>query len=357
MKSIVCSLLFLSFISISFAQEPFFPQFNKDSKTWHYLDVNGKNVLEIKIPFIQEIHPFYDGLAAVKDSSKQLWGYINTKGDWQIKPQFDIADDFLDGYAITFLLCKKDCITVSEGIQTTHNGQIIDKKGNVVLKDRAQLKNDTERYFFDKNIGKGLFVISYGFGFGDEKGVLDLKGNEVCSSGGVFGPKGPMIFDEELNAVRCGNVFYSPMGELLLDLSIYGYLHPFKNGQTWGMREEKSNADAFEDSDDSSIFEDYIVYHVLLSDIGEEILRIELDSISDPEPVVNGKFRYKGNDSKFYEYDLETGNSILLSDEQTYNSKISFGSPLSNGCQLIYTTDSSETLIGFRNKNGQEFYK
>ena len=345
MKYIKFVIVFLGITSNIQAQEPFFPRFNTELNSWAYLDFEGKEVLQIKLPDIEDLQPFSDGLASAQDAKTHLWGYINILGKWQLRPQFAFASDFKDGFAITYLLCKKNCITVDEGIQSAYNGQIIDQKGNVILKDKAQIENDQERYLFSKNIGHGFFTITYGYGSGNEMGVIDRKGKVICSSGDVSGPNGFIIYDEELGAIRCANVYYKSTGEKVLDLSKYSYIKPFENGSTWGLYEEENG------------YDELTFFHILIDKTGKEIFRIDYEVAAETQAYLNGKFKYIGNDGELYEYDMASSNSILIPNGKVENSLIIIGPMQRNGYQLIYASDYTNKVIGFRNKNGQEFYK
>lgn len=67
-----------------------------------FVDLSGK---EVRRPFsAEQVGNFSEGLAAVRPGnifggcSKQI-GYMNVKGDWAIRPQFDDAHDFSNGLA------------------------------------------------------------------------------------------------------------------------------------------------------------------------------------------------------------------------------------------------------------------
>jgi hypothetical protein len=69
-----------------------------------YINKQGKTVFTI--PHGLWADEFSEGLANVsirKDSQNEVWGYINRKGDFVIKPQFQIAKPFYQGLASVFL--------------------------------------------------------------------------------------------------------------------------------------------------------------------------------------------------------------------------------------------------------------
>jgi hypothetical protein len=88
-----------------------------------YINKQGKTVFTIPDGFWAD--EFSEGLANVsirKDSQNEVWGYINQKGDFVIKPQFQLAKPFYHGLAQVFL-----------------NGQegYIDQRGHFVWKGKT----------------------------------------------------------------------------------------------------------------------------------------------------------------------------------------------------------------------------
>jgi WG repeat protein len=92
-----------------------------------YLDRSGR---ELHRPFsAEEVSNFSEGLAAVRPGkifggcSEQI-GYLNTKGEWSIRPQFDEAHDFSEGLA-----------AVNKGGRCHLGGKwgYIDKDGTLVI--------------------------------------------------------------------------------------------------------------------------------------------------------------------------------------------------------------------------------
>ena len=80
-----------------------YPDFSKElidvmvDKGWtidstYFIDKNGNKVIDGER--FSEISPFYNGLAAVKDSESGLYGYIDTTGEYVIQPQFKYASQF-----------------------------------------------------------------------------------------------------------------------------------------------------------------------------------------------------------------------------------------------------------------------
>jgi hypothetical protein len=92
-----------------------------------YIDRSGR---EIRHPFFAEnVSDFSEGLAAVRPG--KVWGgcdnevgYLNTNGEWSIKPQFDEAGEFSEGLA-----------AVNHGAKCHGGGKwgYIDKEGKVAI--------------------------------------------------------------------------------------------------------------------------------------------------------------------------------------------------------------------------------
>jgi hypothetical protein len=75
-------ILILLFIGISYlnAQKtstPFFPVFDKNTKSWYFIDKNGKKSVRVQEKNISEVHPIFSNRALAKDSVKNKWGYLD----------------------------------------------------------------------------------------------------------------------------------------------------------------------------------------------------------------------------------------------------------------------------------------
>ena len=131
-----------------------------------FIDTTGKLI----IPFQYEnawIPTFSEGLAPV--SKDGLYGFINTIGEWVIKPQYAYAVGFHEGLSCVFL-----------------NGRcgFIDKKGKVVIpiQYKASIEGDFNFYF--SNGLAGIFDPEKGkLGFINKKGktVIPFKYNYLGS--------------------------------------------------------------------------------------------------------------------------------------------------------------------------------
>lgn len=91
-----------------------------DENKWAIINTKGKVLRELPVSFIGQ---FSDGLAIFYSEQEDAYGYIDTKGNIVIKPQFVDClygyNDFINGYAVQY---------------DKNNGyQIIDKNGKGVL--------------------------------------------------------------------------------------------------------------------------------------------------------------------------------------------------------------------------------
>lgn len=76
--------------------------FKKDGLYYNVLR-NGKRLF---FEGFENEFRFSEGLAAAKKGGK--WGYLNTKGEWEIAPQYDWATDFVNGQARVFEAKEND---------------------------------------------------------------------------------------------------------------------------------------------------------------------------------------------------------------------------------------------------------
>ncbi|HQR93962.1 MAG: hypothetical protein B7Y15_14780 [Bacteroidetes bacterium 24-39-8] len=94
--------------------------FEKDGKQG-FMDTKGNIVIQPQFEYAQD---FTNGLAAARKTSSELSGYINYKGDFAIKPQFSSTGDFDEaGYALVRIN------------KTDKTQSIINKKGKVLVKN------------------------------------------------------------------------------------------------------------------------------------------------------------------------------------------------------------------------------
>ncbi|HLG41566.1 MAG TPA: WG repeat-containing protein, partial [Chitinophagaceae bacterium] len=69
---------------------------NAGKKYCTWIDRSG-NEIPVKLAAAEE---FVDGIAPAQDMALAKWGYMNTKGEWVIRPQYWMAKPFNDGIAL-----------------------------------------------------------------------------------------------------------------------------------------------------------------------------------------------------------------------------------------------------------------
>lgn len=133
---------------------------------WYYIDANGQRLGTLEF---DEPGEFHEGLAAVKIGG--MYGYINTRGEWHIAPQFTSAAPFSDGLARIELPDSPDA-------------RYIDKSGKVVI--RAKFGCDRE---FSEGLAfvwlGGSEVGAFVGGFIDRAGKVRIR-LERCGNAGHF---------------------------------------------------------------------------------------------------------------------------------------------------------------------------
>lgn len=118
---------------------------------WGYIDKSGKEVLPVQYKFAK---PFSEGLAAVESSNSIRYGFINTKGEWAIEPNFISVGSFKNGLA-------------SAAVTYNKNGYI-NTKGEWVIPEKFH-----RAYPFEKN---GFAIVKNDK---DLCGIIDRQGNFV----------------------------------------------------------------------------------------------------------------------------------------------------------------------------------
>ncbi|AFM03257.1 hypothetical protein Fleli_0798 [Bernardetia litoralis DSM 6794] len=145
-------LFFCGTTSISFAQLIDTPLFRitENSKVG-FIDIDGNIIIPPK--FIQAGN-FSSQLAEAR--TEGLYGYINKKGEFEIKPQFEFATPFNEEYAIIYQNAKP---------------LVIDKKGTIIV--------DNSNFVFISKFKNNLALITTHTG---KKGFIDTKGSLVIDT-------------------------------------------------------------------------------------------------------------------------------------------------------------------------------
>ncbi len=98
----------------------------KQHRKWGFIDTTGNFVIK---PMFSEVGVFSEGLAAASDSSGK-WGYIDESGKWLIKPKFTSADPFQDGKATVMV---EKAVRVKGNKKVNLSGErIIDTTGKFI---------------------------------------------------------------------------------------------------------------------------------------------------------------------------------------------------------------------------------
>jgi WG containing repeat len=218
---------------------------NPDAVEYGVLDKTGKLIA----PYSERtIYGFKEGLSACQDDKGRV-GYIDKKGVWVVKPQFEYAKEFSDGMAAVTM----------ESFQKPFYG-FIDRTGKLVIKYgfpsvdgfKDGLANvnvnvlgsdDTEAIIIDKT-GKKLISAGYpviqtyseglaavgdrfkGYGFIDKTGKLVIPiGHKQANSDNEF------EFSEGLCLTNKG--YIDPTGKMVISFANYAGVQDgtsFKNG-------------------------------------------------------------------------------------------------------------------------------
>lgn len=193
---------------------------NKD-KIYYYtvIDKNG-NVLmapQKTICFMDKSEynitgfDFCNNLCPALDETSGFWGYIDTKGNWQIEPQFSVARSFTtDGYAVV------------------NDKFVIDTKGNIVIApdnwnpktieitfDHTYTRSDGNEYYRIKFYDDGTIKMSNGYyGLGE---ILSFSG-EYSLQGSKFIVSMPSMNIKFFVTGNSGTYsIYSDNGHLFID--------------------------------------------------------------------------------------------------------------------------------------------
>lgn len=325
MKSIFSNLLCIVFSINAMAQQPFLPVLQPDS-TWVFIDKKGKEVLKPTIK-ASNYDVFYDGLAAAQDKTTKLFGYINEKGVWAIKPIYTFVAPFNDGLAVVGLPCDANCYKGDEGLMLGGYTQIIDKKGKTVLKDNSQDERPYARWWFDETYNEdGLLRAIHGLSVGDIKTLMNRKGQMVGSRSGMcclYLSDGWIAYND-----HNGHFYTDKNDKRTLDAKKYSSILPFHEGYAW-VQDTASN-------------------YILIDKKGKELHTFSGEKYIAMGSVSEGIFAATGSEvSQYYKID---GKLLLQEQFQTANA-------FSNGLahvmdakyQHFYINTKGERIITIKN--------
>jgi hypothetical protein len=149
---------------------------------WHFIDYDGN---ELFPPVeLENLMGCSEGMFCVSRlvDRKEKWGYMNNKGEMIIKPQYDKAMLFNEGYAVVF--------EFNNNLRLPVICSIIDKNGKKINSD-----NLIEAYGFSEGL-------AYVFTDKMFSGYIDTSGNTVINLGNSLGNK----FSEGLAAISNENM-------------------------------------------------------------------------------------------------------------------------------------------------------
>ncbi len=187
----------------------------KDGK-WGYVNTQGDFIIKPQFDWVRD---FSDGLAAVLvgDHKTGKWGYINTKGNFVINPQFREVGPFQEGFA-----------SVRFGDEKNAKWGYVDRQGNVVIP--PQLDNNSDYFVYS-------FILDAGLSEGLAASCIIQ--NEVRKCG--FISKKFMEsekFGDQISSNKKGNLDEPGRGSISLDVI---YTEPDANGMV--VITIKTNAD------------------------------------------------------------------------------------------------------------------
>ena len=112
-----------------------------------------------------------NGLAPAKLTGTDKFGYINTKGEFAIMPLYDMASDFVDGYALTTVFDKNMSATYG----------FVDEAGELLGKQNYILAQSFSEGYAAVWIGKDFASAKAGFIDTDGKMAIDAQFRAVGS--------------------------------------------------------------------------------------------------------------------------------------------------------------------------------
>lgn len=93
---------------------------------WFFIDKTGRQLF---INRFMDLSSFADSVCAVTQD-KETWGYVDFTGNFVIQPQYETAEDFVNGYAI---VSKKEkdpknkSLTISQRYRIDKTGKVVEK--------------------------------------------------------------------------------------------------------------------------------------------------------------------------------------------------------------------------------------
>ncbi len=228
--------------------------------TYQSAYLNSKGDLALLID--GTISNFHENLAAIYDHETQTYGFIDTKGQWKIAPQFTFAGDFSEGFAIVTKGEKSGYITqdgnwlpipfivyqnsrpFSEGLAIVRSDHdyFINTKGETAINEEQLAQYAYIEDFHDNR----ALVNKYS---ADEEeglfGYLDPSGTEIIPAQFTQAES----FSEGLALVEKDGKkgFIDTQGRWIIDVSQYHFIYPFSEGLAGVCKLGESYSDRWHD--------------------------------------------------------------------------------------------------------------
>ncbi len=156
-----------------------------------FIDKTGRVVVQ---PKYSNAKPFSDGLAAVEvtqENGEKLWGFINDKNEFVIKPQYVIVDSFANKLALVLpknvfksvFIDQRGNIAIPSREDLRFTASFSEGFAPVYAKDKWGLIDTTgkvivePKFDYIRNFSNGLAFVSVGKGFNTLGGYIDRAGH------------------------------------------------------------------------------------------------------------------------------------------------------------------------------------
>jgi WG containing repeat len=315
-------LVFIFFTTALFAQSPLFPQ--KTDGGFDYIDVKGSVVFSLNNDYAAA-QPFSENRAAVQDAKTKLFGYIDEKGKWAVKPQYTEAAMFKGGLAYTARPCDSKCLTDGEGLLSFEYTQFIDKNGKTIVEDNSQDPESYKRFWFDNyNDGELLRSVA-AISVGDLKYMTNRKGERIGERSGGLGRPDLALNDNTILYVKNEGIYYTDKNAkpvlTLKNTGIYSFAYPFSEGYA-ALNDTANN-------------------WLMIDKKGKTILKFPNPETQAIGAMSEGLFTIKRSD--FYNY-------MNINQKTILTGKYDIAQPFKNGLAHV---QSETTGIGYIDKTGK----
>ncbi|MDR2915360.1 MAG: WG repeat-containing protein [Tannerella sp.] len=182
--------------------------------------INKKGDVLFEMKQAQEVRNFHEGLAAVSilnKNGKEVWGFVNKKGEMEIIPQFDVALDFHQGKAAV--------------VNEKHKIGYIDKTGVLVINYQFDYKALEGYNSFNDNKHA---VVS----FGGKSGIINHNGQyTVNPQYDLINPDGNIYMISQNKKIgwmdKDGKILINPQFDMAF-MFLKGNLAPVQINDQWG---------------------------------------------------------------------------------------------------------------------------